>query len=143
MGSIRPYILYGMFCLVRGCVLGVTIGQLLQSLRRVLIVGVLILVVGQDLVVPVRVARIVLAGQELVSTNVFNTKALCFSRNVCRFEAWALMAQVGGFAKDDQASTAGVTAGLVLEANDVSRFVVVKGHLVGVVVVYLVCYRRW
>ena len=41
-----------------------------------------------------------------------------------------------------QASAAGVAAGLVLEANDISRAVVVKGHLVGVVVCTLVCYRR-
>ena len=60
-----------------------------------------------------RVARIVLAGQELVSTNVFNTKALCFSRIVCGFETCPLMAQVCELAEDDQACAAGVAAGFV------------------------------
>ncbi len=35
-------------------------------------------------------------------------------------------------AEDDQACAAGVAAGLVLDANDISGVVVVKGHLVGV-----------
>ena len=110
--------------LVRGhrCVVfvAVTVRQLLQSLRRVLIVGVLIPLVGQDLVVPVLVVRIILAGQELVRRHVCYTKALGFSRSVCRFEAWPLVAKVGELAEDDQACAAGVAAGLVLDANDIS-----------------------
>ena len=91
----------------------------------------------------VRVARIILARQELLPGHVLDTKALSLTRVVCGFEAWPLVAQVGELAKDGWASAAGVAAGLVLEANDISRAVVVKGHLVGVVVCTLVCYRRW
>ena len=71
------------------------------------------------------------SSKELVPRHVCNTKALGFSRSVCRFEAWPLVAQVGELAEDDQACAAGVAAGLVLDANDVSGVVV---HLVLVVV---------
>ena len=63
-----------------------------------MIVGVL---VGQDLVVPVRVVRIIFAGQELVPRHVLETKALSLTRVVCGFETWPLVAQVGELAEDD------------------------------------------
>jgi hypothetical protein len=76
----------------------------------------------------VQYGRRPIACQELVSTDISNAKALGCSRMIRRFEARPFEAQVGELAEDDQSTSPGVAAGLVPDAQDVARVVVVEGH---------------